>query len=108
MPRTRRCSARGYGLQTVAMARRDGGHYARIVTQGSLGEVLVLAGEFDGAEKALLDTIEQASEHGFRAVELRTRHNLGELRSAQGRHDEAVQVLAEVLCVAPSPAREQP
>jgi diguanylate cyclase (GGDEF)-like protein len=89
--------ARHYGAQALAMARREGGLYAEIVTQGNLAEVLAIAGEFEQAEKLLLDAIAKAHAQGFRAVELRSRHNLGELRLLQGRHDEALEVQHSVL-----------
>jgi diguanylate cyclase (GGDEF)-like protein len=89
--------ARQYGGQAVAMARRDGNVYAVIVTQGNLAEVLAIAHEFGQAEALLQSSIDEAHQHGFRAVEMRSRHNLGELRLLQGRHEEALQVLHEVL-----------
>ncbi len=89
--------ARHYGTQAVAMAKREGGAYAEIVTQGNLAEVLAIAGEFDAADRLMADTIDRARELGYRAVELRSRHNLGELRMLQGRHEEALQELHGVL-----------
>jgi diguanylate cyclase (GGDEF)-like protein len=89
--------ARQYGSQAVAMARRDGGVYRLIVTQGNLAEVMAIAGEFEPADHLLQDVIHQARTHGFRAVELRSSHNLGELRLLEGRHEEATQVLQAVL-----------
>jgi diguanylate cyclase (GGDEF)-like protein len=89
--------ARQYGSQAVAMAQRDGGVYRRIVTQGNLAEVMAIAGEFQPADHLLQDVIQQARTHGFRAVELRSCHNLGELRLLEGRHEEAIQVLQAVL-----------
>ena len=89
--------ARQYGNQALGMARRHGDIYRVVVTQGNLGEVLAIAGEFEQAEGLLQDTLTQAHANGFRAVELRTRHNLGEMRSMQGRHEEALQELHAVL-----------
>ncbi|MED5618193.1 tetratricopeptide repeat-containing diguanylate cyclase [Ideonella sp. BN130291] len=89
--------ARQYGGQAVAMARRDGDVYRRIVTQGNLAEVLAIAGDFEQAGALLDDAVAEARSHGYRAVEMRSRHNLGEMRLLQGRHEEAVQLLHTVL-----------
>jgi diguanylate cyclase (GGDEF)-like protein len=79
------------------MARRDGDVYRLVVSQGNLAEVLALVGDFEQAETLLAEVIAQSDANGFRAVELRSRHNLGELRLLQGRHDEALQALHAVL-----------
>lgn len=89
--------ARQYGMQAIALARRDADIYRRIVAHGNVAEVLALAGEYGEAEAMLEDTIAQAAGRGFRAVEMRSRHNLGELRLAQGRHEEALKTLHGVL-----------
>lgn len=89
--------ARQYGGQAVAMVRRDGDVYRRIVAQGNLAEVLSLAGDFETASQLLQESITEASQHGFRAVEVRSRHSVGEMLLLQRRHEEAVQVLQQVL-----------
>ncbi len=89
--------ARQYGTQAFAMVRRDGDAYRRIVTQGNVAEVLSLLGDFDRAEALLEGAITEAHELGYRAVELRSRHNLGEMRLLQGRLDDAVDVLQATL-----------
>jgi diguanylate cyclase (GGDEF)-like protein len=89
--------ARHYGGQALSMARREGNPYAEIVTQGNLAEVHSLAGDFEQADRLLVEAIAKAAAHGFRAVEMRSRHNLGELRLLQGRHEEALEVLQAVL-----------
>lgn len=89
--------ARHYGSQAVAMARRDGDTYRRIVAQGNLAEVQAMAGDFEPAEALLQEAIAEARAQGWRAVELRSRHNLGEMRLRQGRAGDAAQVLHGVL-----------
>ena len=89
--------ARQYGRQAVSLARRHGDAYRLAVTQGNLGEVLGLAGEYDESHRVLRDTVTQAQQHGYRAVELRTRHNIGEVLIQQGRFDEAIATLRDTL-----------
>ena len=89
--------ARQYGSQALAMARRDGDPYRLLVTQGNVSEVLALVGDFEQAEALLNETIAQAQALGYRVVALRHRHVLGELRLQQGRHEEALLTLHEVL-----------
>lgn len=89
--------ARQYGTQAVAMARRDGDVYRIVVSQGNLAEVQAIAGEFDTAESLLQEAIAATQRHGFRAVEMRNRHNLGEMRARQGRHQDALDELHAVL-----------
>jgi diguanylate cyclase (GGDEF)-like protein len=89
--------ARHHGGQALAMARREDNPYAEIVTQGNLAEAMALEGDFEQAERLLVDAVAKANVHGFRAVEMRSRHNLGELRLRQGRHDDALQTLHGVL-----------
>jgi diguanylate cyclase (GGDEF)-like protein len=89
--------ARQYGTQAVAMARRDGDVYRVVVSQGNLAEALALLGDFEQAAQLLAEVITQSHANGFRAVEMRSRHNLGELHLLQGRHDEALQELHAVL-----------
>lgn len=89
--------ARHYGTQAVAMARRDGDVYRQIVSQGNLAEVQAIAGEFEPAEALLRDVIATAGQHGFRAVEMRSRYNLGEMRALQGRYQDALNELHGVL-----------
>lgn len=89
--------ARQYGSQAMAMARRDGDAYRLVVTQSNVAEALALAGEFERAEELLADTITRCEAQGFRAVELRSRRSLGEMRLQQGRHEEALALLHAVL-----------
>jgi len=89
--------ARQYGGQAVAMARREGDVYRRVVTQGNLAEAQALAGEFGPAEALLRDAIDEAHAQGWRAVEMRSRYNLGEMRLREGRAAEAVPLLQAVL-----------
>jgi diguanylate cyclase (GGDEF)-like protein len=89
--------ARQYGSQAMAMAQRDGNAYRLVVTQSNVAEALVLSGEYGRAEALLADSIELSQAQGFRAVALRSRRSLGELRLRQGRHEEALALLHEVL-----------
>jgi tetratricopeptide (TPR) repeat protein len=89
--------ARQYGSQALSMARRDGGPYRLVVTQSNVAEVLALSGEYDRADELLAETVALCDAQGFRAVGLRSRRALGELRLLQGRHDEALALLHEVL-----------
>jgi len=89
--------ARQYGRQSVSLARRLTDSYRLAVTQGNLGEVLGLAGEYEESHRVLQDTVQQARSHGYRAVELRSRHNIGEVLIQQGRLTEAIAVLQQTL-----------
>ncbi len=89
--------SRQYGRQAVSLARRHGDTYRLAVTQGNLGEVLGLAGEYEESHRVLEETVRASQSHGYKAVELRSRHNIGEILIHQGRHDEAVAVLEETL-----------
>jgi diguanylate cyclase (GGDEF)-like protein len=86
-----------YGAQAVAMARRDGDIYRLVVSQGNLAEVLALVGDFEQADTLLHEVVAQSQAHGFRAVELRSRHNRGEMLLLQGRAEQALQELHAVL-----------
>jgi diguanylate cyclase (GGDEF)-like protein len=79
------------------MARRMGDAYRVVVSLGNLAEVQALTGEFEQAEPLLHEVIARARERGFRAVEMRSRHALGEMRLLQGRHDDALKELHGVL-----------
>ena len=89
--------SRQYGRQAVSLARRHGDTYRLAVTQGNLGEVLGLAGEYEESHRVLEETVRASHSHGYKAVELRSRHNIGEILIHQGRHDEAVAVLEDTL-----------
>ncbi len=89
--------AREHGRLALALARRLGDDYRLAVTHGNLGEVLGLAGEHAAAHAALAETVERSRRHGYRAVELRSRHNIAEVLILEGRHDEAVDVLLPTL-----------
>ncbi|HUG24561.1 tetratricopeptide repeat-containing diguanylate cyclase [Piscinibacter sp.] len=89
--------SRHYGRQAVSLARRHGDSYRVAVTEGNLGEVLGLAGEYEESHRVLQQTVQQAQRRGYRAVELRAHHNIGEILILQGRHDEAVVVLQRTL-----------
>jgi len=89
--------ARQYGRQAVSLARRHQDTYKLAVTQGNLGEVLGLAGEYGESHRVLEDTVRQAQANGYRAVELRSRHNIGEVLIQQGRLTEAIAVLQQTL-----------
>jgi diguanylate cyclase (GGDEF)-like protein len=89
--------SRQYGRQSVSLARRHADGYRLAVTQGNLGEVLGLAGEYEESHRVLEETVNEAREHGYRAVELRTLHNIGEVLIQQGRLDDAVAVLEDTL-----------
>jgi diguanylate cyclase (GGDEF)-like protein len=89
--------ARQYGRQSFSLARRYGDAYRLAVTQGNLGEVLGLAGEYEESHRVLEETVRNAREHGYRAVELRSRHNIGEVLMQQGRFSEAIDVLRSTL-----------
>jgi diguanylate cyclase (GGDEF)-like protein len=89
--------ARQYGRQSVSLARRHADAYRLAVTQGNLGEVLGLAGEYAESHRVLEETVQQARAHGYRAVELRSRHNIGEVLIQEGRYEEAVALLDATL-----------
>ena len=89
--------ARQYGRQSVSLGRRLADTYRLTVTQGNLGEVLGLAGAFEESHRVLDDTVKQAQRHGYRAVELRSRHNIGEVLIQQGRLHEAIELLKAAL-----------
>lgn len=89
--------ARQYGRQSVSLARRHADTYRLIVTQGNFGEVLGLAGDFKESQRVLLDTVQQAQQHGYRAVELRGRHNIGEILILQGCPEAAITELRATL-----------
>ena len=89
--------ARHHGRQSVRLARRHADTYRLVVTQGNFGEVLGLAGEYDESQRVLLETAQQAQQHGYRAVELRTRHNIGEILILQGRPEAAIAELQATL-----------
>lgn len=89
--------ARQYGRQSLLLARLNAEPYRLLVTQGNFGEVLGLAGDFEESERVLHDTVRQAQQHGYRAVELRSRHNIGEMLILQGRSHDAVKDLLSTL-----------
>lgn len=89
--------ARQYGRQSVSLARRHADSYRLAVTQGNLGEVLGLAGEYEESHRVLEETVQEARKHGYKAVELRSRHNIGEVLIQQGRFEEAIAVLDDAL-----------
>lgn len=89
--------ARQYGAQALAMARSDGDPYRLVVAQSNLAEVLTLGGDAERAEQLLHETLALCDAQGFRAVGLRSRRALGELRLAQGRHADALPLLHGVL-----------
>jgi diguanylate cyclase (GGDEF)-like protein len=89
--------ARQYGRQSVSLGRRLADTYRLAVTQGNLGEVLGLAGAHEESHRVLEDTVRQAQRHGYRAVELRSRHNIGEVLIQQGRLHEAIELLKAAL-----------
>lgn len=89
--------ARQHGRQSVLLARRHADTYRLVVTQGNFGEVLGLAGEYEKSQRVLLETVQHAQQHGYRAVELRTRHNIGEILILQGRPEAAIAELQATL-----------
>ncbi|HEY0855438.1 MAG TPA: diguanylate cyclase [Albitalea sp.] len=89
--------ARQYGRQSVSLARRHADSYRLNVTQGNFGEVLGLAGEYDESLRVLHDAVREAQAHGYRAVELRNRHNIGEMLIHQGKLADAIAVLQQTL-----------
>lgn len=89
--------AHQYGRQSVSLGRRLADTYRLAVTQGNLGEVLGLAGAYEESHRVLDDTVQQAQRHGYRAVELRSRHNIGEVLIQQGRLHEAIDLLTATL-----------
>lgn len=95
--------ARQYGSQAMAMARRDADVYRPLVAQGNVAEVMGLLGEFEPARALLDGTIDQAAARGFRAVELRHRHQRAELQARQGDADGA---LAELQALRTELAQE--
>jgi len=89
--------ARQYGRQAVSLGKRLADTYRLAVTEGNLGEVLGLAGAFEESHRVLEETVRQAQRHGYRAVELRSRHNIGEVLIQQGRLREAIVLLKAAL-----------
>lgn len=100
--------ARHHGRQSVLLARRHADTYRLIVTQGNFGEVLGLAGHYEESQRVLLETAQQAQQHGYRAVELRTRHNIGEILILQGRPKAAIAELQATLTALGSSDQEPP
>lgn len=98
--------ARHHGRQSVLLARRHADSYRLVVTQGNLGEVLGLAGEYEESQRVLLETAHQAQQHGYRAVELRTRHSIGEILILQGRPEAAIAELRATLTALASSDQE--
>ena len=71
--------------------------YRQVVVRGNLGEILSLLGEYAAADALLQQCIADAQRHGYHAVGLRSRFNLGELRALQGRHADALAELRAAL-----------
>lgn len=89
--------SRQYGRQSVSLAKRHADSYRLTVTQGNYGEVLGLAGEYDESLRVLGDAMREAQAHGYRSVELRNRHNIGEVLIQQGNLSQAIAVLRQAL-----------
>lgn len=81
---------RAHAEAVLQLVDRAADAYRQCVVRGNLGEILSLLGEYELGEALLLQTLSVARDRGYKAVELRTRYNLGELRMLQGRHDDAL------------------
>lgn len=86
-----------YAEQALELVLRGCDVYRQTVVRGNLGELHTLLGHYVLGEQYVRDTILQAEGHGWTAVALRSRYLLGELRAAQGQHDEAVIELQRTL-----------
>ncbi|MBI3369498.1 MAG: hypothetical protein HY021_13945 [Burkholderiales bacterium] len=89
--------ARVHAEEATERVRSLTDRYRQVVVEGNLGEVLALLGEFDAAEALLSAVIDFARSHKYKAVELRTRYTLGQMRIAQGRVPDALTELHATL-----------
>lgn len=89
--------ARGHAEAAVVRVHASGDIYRQAVIDGNLAEILALQGEYDAAEAQLGAVIAQARAMDYKAVELRTRYTLGEMRIAQGRLPDALAELHGTL-----------
>lgn len=89
--------ARTHAQGVLRLVEQTSDAYRHVVVRGNLGEILSLLGEYAVADSLLRQCIADAQQHGYHAVALRSRFNLGELRALQGRHDDALAELRGVL-----------
>lgn len=89
--------ARVHAEEVADKVRALTDRYRQVVVEGNLGEVLSLLGEFEPAEALLGAVIAFARTHRYKAVELRTRYTLGQMRIAQGRVADALTELHATL-----------
>lgn len=89
--------ARAHAEAVLRLVEQTTDAYRQVVVRGNLGEILSLLGDYASADTLLRQCIADAQRHGYHAVALRSRFNLGELRALEGRHDEALAELRGVL-----------
>lgn len=88
---------RGYAEQALVLARRSGDNYRIAVTLGNLAELLGLAGDYATSHRLNEETLALCRANGYRAPELRTQHNIGEILLLEGRVEEAIGCLEATL-----------
>jgi tetratricopeptide (TPR) repeat protein len=89
--------ARAHAEAVLRLVEQTTDAYRQVVVRGNLGEILSLLGDYASADPLLRQCVADAQRHGYHAVALRSRFNLGELRALEGRHDEALAELRGVL-----------
>jgi len=78
-----------YAREVRPHAREHGDRFALALTDGNLGEVLMLLGALDEAQSFLDAALEQAQSLGYQNLAWRTRCSLAELMLARGEVREA-------------------
>jgi diguanylate cyclase (GGDEF)-like protein len=89
--------ARQYGSTALDMMREGADDYRLAICRGNVAEALGLAGEYEASHRMNSDTVALCRARGYRAPELRTRQNMGEILLQQGRVDEAIEMLEATL-----------
>ncbi len=90
-------NGRRHGEQALQMVKRVGDDYRLAVTQGNVAELLGLAGEYEASYALSREIVALCRRNGYRAPELRTRYNIGEILLLEGRVDEAIAELEATL-----------
>ncbi|MED5621822.1 tetratricopeptide repeat-containing diguanylate cyclase [Ideonella sp. BN130291] len=89
--------ARHYGSTALDMIRQGADDYRLAICQGNVAEALGLAGDYEASHRMNSETVALCRARGYRAPELRTCQNMGEILLQQGRLEEAIAMLESTL-----------
>jgi tetratricopeptide (TPR) repeat protein len=80
-----------HARRALTLSAEEPQPFRRTVLRGNVGTALLVCGQPDEAATLLADTLQQALQHGYRAVVLRTRLRLARAWLQQGLADAATQ-----------------